>query len=203
MRMYVESNFLLEITRRQEESAHAQELLQLAWENRIDLAVPAFSLAESFWTQRKDSDKRKGYLGALSDEVTQLQRSHDRAHVTETAGTLIQQLRELEFDESLALDELVGEFCEVGRVLDLNAEVMQAARQIEMQTTLTIQDALVLASVTSDLTANPPPEHCAFVSRDRKAFQDANIIEFLNKRRCNYIPDFRNAVLFVRARLHS
>jgi predicted nucleic acid-binding protein len=201
MRVYVESNYLLEIVRQQEQSEPALDLLALARTRQLELAVPSFSLAETYWTLRKDSDKRKGYLGALSEEMSQLRRSSDRGHIAATADRLIEELRTVEFEEPLALDELVTELCRIGRVLSLDAEVVRGAAGIAVQTALTMQDAFVLSSILRDLAGNPPHGPCAFVSRDRKAFGNSLVVGRLQESNCTYIPTFDDTLAFVRARL--
>jgi hypothetical protein len=205
MRVYVESNFLLEIVRQQEQSDSASELLEFARQGRLELAVPAFSLTEPYWTLGKDSAKREDYLKELQQEINQLQRSRDRIPVAEIADTLIEQLRTLESDETRALDHLVFEMCRVGKVVNLSATVISSGWQLTVSddenARLTMQDAFVLGSIVDDLLARPAPEHCAFISRDRKAFGNPAIVLMLQAFACKYLPTFTDAVAFVKSRL--
>lgn len=50
MIVYVETNFVLEIAREQEQVVSANKILALAEEGKIELAFPAFTLSEPFST---------------------------------------------------------------------------------------------------------------------------------------------------------
>lgn len=50
MRVYVETNFVLELALRQEQNESCEALLRLAEASRIGLVVPAFSLLEPYAT---------------------------------------------------------------------------------------------------------------------------------------------------------
>ena len=130
MRIYVESNFLLEIVRHQEGAADATELLKLASVGKFEMVVPAFSLAEPYWTLQKDSKDRKAYLGALNNDVAQLSRSPRRRHVVKTAVRLAEQLQEVDLDESVALDELARRLARHARVADLSPVGLTGARSL-------------------------------------------------------------------------
>src|SRR5579859_4407706 len=75
MIVYVETNFVLEIAREQEQVEAANRILVLAEQRKIELAFPSFTLSEPFSTiirQRKD---RKELLRSLQDTLVQLRRS--------------------------------------------------------------------------------------------------------------------------------
>ena len=50
MNVYVESNFVLELALLQEQSASCEEILGLCEAGRVQLVVPAYSLAEPYET---------------------------------------------------------------------------------------------------------------------------------------------------------
>jgi len=55
--VYVETNFLLEIAYQQDECESCREILALARQGRVALAVPAFSLIEARQTWLRSSAK--------------------------------------------------------------------------------------------------------------------------------------------------
>jgi len=58
--VYVESNFVLELALRQEQSASCEKLLDLCEGGRVTLVVPAYSLAEPYETLiRRRSQRRQ------------------------------------------------------------------------------------------------------------------------------------------------
>jgi hypothetical protein len=165
------------------------------------LTVPAFAFAEPFWTLRQRGLKRKAFLDELAGEHSHLRRSRNQAGIADTVGQLIGQMEELEIDERLSLERLVNEMPGLCRVVALGADEMRESISIRMQTGLYMQDAIILASVLLDLGANPAPQHCAFVSRDRRAFSDPLIVDKLMELNCRYIPSFNDAVAFMAARV--
>ena len=48
MRLYVESNFLLEIVLDQEQSDYCRDILDASLRGTIELGIPAFSVLESY-----------------------------------------------------------------------------------------------------------------------------------------------------------
>jgi hypothetical protein len=72
MIVYVESNFLLEIALVQEQSVGAENILALAQSKKITLIVPAFALAEPYWTLRKNGDARRKLCNEVAREIKQL-----------------------------------------------------------------------------------------------------------------------------------
>jgi hypothetical protein len=71
MRVYAESNFVLEIVLEQEQHQACEELVSLASAGSIELVLPAFALLEPYQTivRRKDDGKRPllGMLGIFAD----------------------------------------------------------------------------------------------------------------------------------------
>lgn len=75
MNVYVESNFVLEIALHQEQVRYAEKLLGLAKQGECQIFIPAFSLAEPFWTITWRGKERKESLNILIREQRNLGRS--------------------------------------------------------------------------------------------------------------------------------
>jgi predicted nucleic acid-binding protein len=75
MRVYAESNFVLEIVLEQEQHQACEELVSLASAGSIELVLPAFALLEPYQTivRRKDDGKR--FRDSLVDHAKQLERT--------------------------------------------------------------------------------------------------------------------------------
>jgi hypothetical protein len=88
MTVYVESNFVLEQSLQQEECDSCAELIDLASEGRILLAVPAFSLAEPH-VALAGKEKARSRLGSdLRHHLFELGRSKPHRDVPATFETL-------------------------------------------------------------------------------------------------------------------
>jgi predicted nucleic acid-binding protein len=206
MRLYVESNFLLEVVLRQEQSNPALQLLDFAGAGELEMAVPAFALIEPFWTLRARSIRRKQNLDELAREQQQWRRAPARSDLFEldaSVGRLIEQVGALDVMEQSDLEVLARSLAGASRIIALEGSVIVEAISISTQTGLQMMDAIVLASVLVDLHSNPPTDECGFASRDRKGFSDASIVEKLAEQNCAYLPSFENALNFVSARIQS
>ena len=75
MRVYAESNFVLEIVLEQEQHKACEELVSLAANQSIDLVLPAFALLEPYQTIVRREREGKGLRRELDVRATQLERT--------------------------------------------------------------------------------------------------------------------------------
>lgn len=81
MIVYVESNFILEIAREQEQASFAKKILELAEDEKIELAFPSFSLSETFSTVKRQQEERNSLYNSLVETLEQLQRSEPHKQI--------------------------------------------------------------------------------------------------------------------------
>ena len=74
MKVYVETNFVLELTLEQEQHAECETILDLAEKARIGLSIPAFCFAEPFETMRRRRNEREDLKKKLERESRELRR---------------------------------------------------------------------------------------------------------------------------------
>ena len=75
MRVYVETNFLLELVLEQEECAACEALITLAEEKKVELVVPAFSFVEPYGTLQRRASSREQLSQQLVKELRELGRT--------------------------------------------------------------------------------------------------------------------------------
>ena len=75
--LYVESNFILELAFAQQQHEHCLKLLELCESGELDLAVPAYCLAEPLETLGRRHKDRRELQGRLQQELRQLRRTVD------------------------------------------------------------------------------------------------------------------------------
>ena len=75
MNVYLESNFVLELASLQEQSESCERILSLGEAGRVQLAVPAYSLAEPYETLVRRHRRRNRTKNALDWELGQIARS--------------------------------------------------------------------------------------------------------------------------------
>ncbi len=79
MIVFVESNFILEITYLQEQHVSCEGILSLAESDRISLKVPAFSVIEASLSLPQRNDRRQRFRGDF--EGARLRSFRDRSHI--------------------------------------------------------------------------------------------------------------------------
>ena len=77
MNVYVESNFVLELAILQEQSENCNEILGLSSAKRVQLVVPAYSLAEPYETLARRQKRRLRKKEELDAEIRDISRDSD------------------------------------------------------------------------------------------------------------------------------
>ena len=191
MIVYVETNFVLEIAREQEQVESANQILILAEQGKIELAFPGFTISEPFSTiirQRKD---RKELLRSLQDTLVQLRRSETHRNTTDALEPVLDLLNSaIERDLDL-LHSTIERMLRTGRSLETDIANFRQAVDYQKRLDLSPQDSIVYAAVISDITRRPIEEDKRFLSRDNEAFAtNLAIRRDLRKYNCRYIGSF-------------
>jgi predicted nucleic acid-binding protein len=198
MRVYVESNFPLELARQQEEVAQAEELLLLAESGRIELIYPAIALTEPFSTLLRYSNERSKALETLNHQLNDLGRSQPHKPLVASSAALVAALTTSIKDETDLLEHAVDRMLRCGRSITLTSSVFSSARAAEVQYGLTPQDAIVFASIIEDLgSPGAASSPSCFLSKNSKDFW-ATRGEFAS-RQCRYMSKFSDGLKFARA----
>jgi hypothetical protein len=75
VRVYAESNFVLEIVLAQEQHAACKDLVSLAERHEVELVLPAFSIFEPYTTIERRKQERHSLRQELERELMQLRRT--------------------------------------------------------------------------------------------------------------------------------
>lgn len=199
MRVYVESNFVLELAFRQEEWAQCNELLGLSGSERIRLSIPAFCLAEPLGTL----ERRRRRRGALRKKLEQEEQEFSRTTVysgqapgfAEAIGLLAQGIQDDYVGFKSARDNTLA----VASILPLDAETLKSAVNWE-RVLEEAPDAIVFATVLGDLDRHPV-EDCCFLNRNSKDFRIPEVESELSRFQCRLITSFQDGVSFIKSRL--
>lgn len=198
MRVYAESNFVLEVVLEQEQHAGCAELIHLAEQGRIELSIPAFSLFEPFTTLYRRQRERHELHDRLQRELTLIGRTKafsDEASASTLPALLVRSAQEASSRFAAVQERLLR----VVRILPLTSDVFAAAREAQTTHGLELHDAIVFASVFGDLEAKPA-ESC-FLNRNKKDFDDPTIVANLQARNCKMLGSFEDGARFVLAKL--
>jgi predicted nucleic acid-binding protein len=197
MVVYVESNFVLELAFRQEQSGSCQALLALCADGRARLVMPAFSVAEPFNTLIARARERKRLAESLEAQISQLARSENlAAHAGELLPLTALLVRSAE-EERTGLRDAMREILNTVELIPLDAAVIRDAVLLEDSLQLSPQDAIVMASVVQHLEGSRSGENC-FLNQNTKDFDSPDVIERLRTLRCRYIRRFDHGLEYVR-----
>ncbi len=202
MNIYVETNFVLELTFEQEQCSSCEQILQLCEAGKAKLIIPAYSLAEPHEKLTRQAKNRRELQQLLNAELRQLLRTTSYASriksIQDIASLMIQSNEEEQHRFIQCRDRLL----QVGEIVALNASILREAVVYETTYDLTAQDALVYASVMTHLRSDSPDQAC-FLNRNSKDFDSPDIVEELRQLNCRMIPRFDTGYNFIQAQLQS
>lgn len=197
MKVYVESNFVLEIALGQEEASLVERILSMAETGDIELAIPAFALNEPFYTISGRAKERKQLAQLLSNQLQQLSRSSPSKGKAEQFSHAPDALNEIAGLERDGLRSTVNRILAVSKVIALDADAFRDAQRYEQTYHFELPDAIIYASIVSDLKAGDVNMVKCFISRNWKHFRDPGIEKELHLLGCTYIEHFANALNFI------
>lgn len=205
MNIYVETNFVLELTFEQEQCSSCEQMLQLCEAGKAKLivpVVPAYSLAEPHEKLSRQARSRRELQQSLDAELRQLLRTTPYASriksIQDIASLMIQSNEEERHRFVQCRDRLL----KVGEIVELNANILSEAASYETTYDLTPQDALVYASVITHLQQDLPEQAC-FLNRNSKDFDSPDIIDELRQLNCRMIVRFDHGYSFIQSKLIS
>lgn len=202
MNIYVETNFVLELTFEQEQGSSCEQILQLCEAGKAKLIVPAYSLAEPHEKLSRQARSRRHLQQLLETELRQLLRTASytsRIRSIQDIASLMIQSNEEERHRFIQCRERL---LKIGEIVALNASILSRAASYETIYDLTPQDALVYASVISHLQYDAPERAC-FLNRNSKDFDSPDIIDELRQLKCRMIPRFDRGHNFIQSQLPS
>ncbi len=201
MNIYVETNFVLELSFSQEQYTSCEEILALCESDGAKLVVPAYSLAEVHEKLTRQARRRKELQRELIDELAQLKRTESYVsritRVHDLANLLIQSNEE----EKQRFTRNRNRIVRVAEIIPLTAPIIRKAAAYEAPYNLTSQDALVYASVVTHIDAQNQPTESCFLNRNAKDFDNPDIVDELARKNCRMIPRFDDGFQFVQTQL--
>lgn len=203
MRVYVETNFVLELVLEQKEHDACEALLQLAETSALRLILPAFCLFEADYALK---GKMKDWKGPSFDRFRGLLREAGRTRgITQQADQaqqLIEQLKTALTDNvERRLRATERRLLACATLLPLNQDILSYRDELAEGFDLEAADALVLASVLRDPEFGS--ESAFFLNLNKKDFGDPALIEQLQTERCELRWSFAAGLHAVRAALNQ
>jgi len=201
--VYVESNFVLELALLQEQSASCEELVDLGAKGLVSLVVPAYCLAEPYETLIRRWRDRLGLKRTVDGQLTQLARTSTYSDHLERFSDITSLLVSSADEEQKRLEDVLSKILELADVIPLDSEVMAESIRCQEEYDFGPQDAIVFASIVSDLKSRSAEHQSCFLNRNPKDFADQNVLDQLDQRGCKLFPRFDSGLAFIRNRLEA
>jgi predicted nucleic acid-binding protein len=190
MNIYIETNFVLELALVQEQHESCERLLVLCEAGRASLVLPAFCIAESYEKLTRQAKKRLNMAEELKPELMQLGRSEPYKDAISASERIVGLLVRSIAEEDRRLMQVLDRIFRIAAIVPLEADtILQAAACRAQNKSLSPQDSIVYSSVLHHLESAEGSDGC-FISRDRKGFDDPDIVEGLKTRRCKMLFTF-------------
>ncbi len=196
MKVYAETNFVLEMALQQEQYCDCEAIVRLCKERRINLIIPAYSLVEPYETLIRRHRERKKLKLVLETELNQLGRTDSYIAKSLEVKSLMKFLIKSTEEEMKLLKELRNDLLRVAETVPLNSEILKSSAEHQNEHDLSPQDAIVYASVLSHLKRTEPQTAC-FLNKNSKDFDDPDISEMLERYQCQMLSRFDHGYQFI------
>ncbi len=200
MIVYVETNFVLEVAFAQEQRGSCQDILSLAESGAVELAIPAFSIAESYETQTRRSRLRNELCNDIERELRLLSRSEQYSEIASSGGAVSTQLRQSAEEDKERLDAALVKVLECAIAVPFGVEVLKSAIEFQDSFGLKPADSIIYTSVLNHMSSALTETKC-FLNRNSRDFNIPNIREQLNTHNCRLISNFSDGLNFIRSAL--
>ena len=201
MNVHVESNFVLELALLQEQSKSCEELLRLCRRRDISLFIPAYSLAEPYETLVRRRKQRLQVKRNLDTELNQIARTATYADHLRRFDELTALLVGSADEDAKRLEKVLTDIVDVADIIPLEAQVLTDSIRYQQIHDFSPQDAIVHASIISNLRRSSSANPSCFLNRNSKDFDDQNIVDELQRHQCMLLPNFDSGLNFVRSKL--
>ena len=196
MTVYLESNFVLEITLGQEQASAAEAILDRAERREAVLAIPWLALAEPFATIMKRSQDRNTLVDLMNRQLSGLRRSPMLGGAARDMENALNRLAPINREVTDNLLQTTERILDVATVLSVNGAVFRQAMAYRTLHGLSPQDAMVYASVVGDLASNDSSGPHHFVTRDLD-FQVKDIENELRTNNCDLLSSFTEMAVLL------
>lgn len=188
MRVYAESNFVLEIVLQQEQHQACEALVDLAADHSVELVLPGFALLEPYQTLIRREKDGKQLREKLSSRAKQLERTSSISADVPGLHRSIELLLRAEHEASKRFRDTRASLLTVARIVPIDLSTLTSASALADELGLELPDALVLASVLADAGERRAPS--VFLNRNTKDFSDPDIVVRLENVDCELIGTF-------------
>lgn len=194
-RLYVESNFVLEVVFSQQRNADCEQLLEGARSGEYTMVVPSYCLGEPLETIGRRHSVRRDLQERVQTELGQLERSAEYREAVAEARAVTELFARSTSEDRNRLEIVYRRLISVAQLEPLTSTVVDRAFDLRKQFDLDLQDAFVLATIIGHLESDEAD--AAFVTTNSKDFDDPELRRLLGERGCRLLTGFGEAVGFA------
>ena len=190
MIVYVESNFLLELSLTQDQSRSCAEIIGFCEQGKATLIIPAVCVSEAY-SAALAKQRITTRLSELA--LSELAQRYSRSRVYRNRSPHPESFREMTADlydvVERRLHEVLDRILSVAEIIPLDAAVIQSARNLRKTNAVSpFIDSLILASVLAHREVSR--EQSCFLSTNSKEFADPQVQRLLEARNCKVLFRF-------------
>lgn len=197
MIVYIESNFVLELAREQEQVSSAKAIIDLAESGKIQLLFPGFALSEPFSTVIRQGNERNGLYDLLKKTLEELKRSEPYKQIALDLEPVIGTLKETYVRDLDLLHTACDSLLSIGKSIETDISSFRQAVIYQGELGLKPQDSIIYSAIISDMRLRPHEEAKCFLSRDTKAFNNPRLKAELKLYNCRYMGSFKDGLSFI------
>lgn len=198
--VYVETNYLLNIARKQEESIYSSKILRAAKNKKITLKLPVYCIAESYSALQKRHESFKSLRNEAENVLNDLVRSLNRSKLHKSAYEIYKNLpvaiQGIIQNEITQLDKAIINILKSAEVLICSRKVHY--RGIIFRTALKIpheMDAAIIASIVEDIKTDKFTNK-VFITTDKNLLT-VELRKLLQQQKCIHFSSFKKAYKFI------
>lgn len=207
MKVYAESNLVLEIAFDQAEASQADRILALAESGEIELVIPSIALVEPFSTAQYRNVDRQTVLDAWMTALGKPKRNRlldlgllpAHRRITAAMSQVTNDIADLVAQQSAAVDTVVRRIASAGRLIHTERAAFDQSVVYRADYGLDPVDSLIYATVIHDLQTASSQEPSCFASRNSRDFGNPGISAELASYGSRYISTFANALAYVQS----
>lgn len=197
-RLFIETNFLLEIAFDQRQADSCRRLLDAADAGEVQLVIPAFCLAEPLEPLGRRLKTRRRIQEELRGVLAELRRSTEYRERIPEADAALTLLVEAGHSDRQRLEDVVPHVAGAALIVPLDSSAVAEGFRLRRLFDLEPQDAFVLASVAIGLhEAGTDADGRGFVTTNTRDFDDPAVRDFLDARKCGLFTGFGEALGWV------
>ncbi len=201
MNIYIESNFVLELTLLQEDHDNCERILSLCENGQAKLILPAYAFIEPNETLIRYERERTGLANAVASELNQLGRSFSYKTEADTYRPFVSLLTRSGAEQRQRLIAVSQRLLRIAELIPLDISILTSSFKYQTDYNLSPQDAVIFASVMQHLSmAQISTTSSCFIDRD-KHFADLDIREILAEYDCKILFSFKNGYSYIQSQI--